>query len=79
MSSSSYLGGILNQHKKSGVDKPGRFILSERKDLCDDLAIEGTILNHSDTCPRELNFVHKSKGYIRFEHACNGLHCGIKM
>jgi hypothetical protein len=60
-SSSNYLGGILNQHKKSGVDKPGRFILSERKDLCDDLAIEGTILSHSDTCPRELNFVHKSK------------------
>jgi hypothetical protein len=29
--------------------------------LCDDLAIEGTILSHSDTCPRELNFVHKSK------------------
>ncbi len=61
MSSSSYVGGILNQHKKSGIDKPGRFILFERKDLCDDLAIEDTILNHSGTCPRELNFIHKSK------------------
>jgi len=58
VSSSSYVGGILNQHKKSGVDKPGRFILFKRKDLCDDLVIEDTILHHNDTCPRELSFMH---------------------
>jgi hypothetical protein len=31
VSSSSYVGGIPNQHKKSGIDKPGRFILFKRK------------------------------------------------